>query len=111
MAHARSRQMHRSKISRRTLMALAGAAPALLTSRAPRAADKVLKVVLGSDLRGLDPVFNTATYAAYHGYLVYDQLFALDSHGKPQPQMVERYDVSADRKSYKFQLRQGLKFH
>ena len=49
----------------------------------------MLKVVLAVDMRGIDPVFNTAAYAAYHGYLVYDQLFALDSRGKPQPQMVD----------------------
>jgi peptide/nickel transport system substrate-binding protein len=93
------------------MLAMASAAPAILAAKSSSAAPKVLKVVLASDLRGIDPVFNTATYAAYHGYLVYDQLFALDSHGKPQPQMVEKYDVSADRKSYKFQLRRGLKFH
>lgn len=98
-------------LSRRKMMVLASAAPALLSARAARSASKVLKVVLTSDLRGVDPVFNTATYAAYHGYLVYDQLFALDSHGNPQPQMVERYDVSADRRSYTFRLRDGLAFH
>jgi peptide/nickel transport system substrate-binding protein len=91
-------------------MALAGAAPVFIATNA-RSADKVLKVVLVSDLKGIDPVFNTATYAAYHGYLVYDQLFALDSKGKPQPQMVDTWEVSPDRKSYKFRLRPGLKFH
>src|SRR5476651_1479345 len=101
----------RRGLTRRTVMALAGAAPAVIATRATHAADKVLKVVLASDLKGIDPVFNTATYAAYHGYLVYDQLFALDSRGKPQPQMVETYEVSADRSAYKFRLRGGLKFH
>ena len=111
--------MHQSRnrrsLTRRTMvgtaLALAGAGPAIIGTRAARAADKVLKVVLVSDLKGIDPVFNTATYAAYHGYLVYDQLFALDSKGKPQPQMVESYEVSADRSAYKFRLRGGLKFH
>ena len=98
------------QFTRRALMALAGAAPALIATNA-RSADKVLKVVLVSDLKGIDPVFNTATYAAYHGYLVYDQLFALDSKGKPQPQMVDTWEVSPDRKTYKFRLRAGQKFH
>ncbi len=93
------------------MMALAGAAPALIVSRPARSADKVLKVVLAVDMRGIDPVFNTAAYAAYHGYLVYDQLFALDSRGKPQPQMVDAWEVSPDRKAWKFRLRSGLKFH
>jgi peptide/nickel transport system substrate-binding protein len=93
------------------MIALAGAAPAIIANRTARAADKVLKVVLVSDLKGIDPVFNTATYAAYHGYLVYDQLFALDSRGKPQPQMVDTWEISPDRKTYTFRLRNGLKFH
>jgi len=93
------------------MMALAGAAPALIASPPAHSAGKVLKVVLVNDMRGIDPVFNTATYAAYHGYLVYDQLFALDSRGKPQPQMVDAWEVSADRKAWKFRLRGGLKFH
>src|ERR1044072_592607 len=101
----------RSALTRRSMMALAGAAPALIASRSARAADKVLKVVLAVDMRGIDPVFNTAAYAAYHGYLVYDQLFALDSRGKPQPQMVDTWEVSPDRKAWKFRLRSGLKFH
>jgi len=91
-------------------MALAGAAPVLIAGNA-HSADKVLKVVLVSDLKGIDPVFNTATYAAYHGYLVYDQLFALDSKGKPQPQMVDKWEVSPDRKAWTFHLRPGQKFH
>ena len=102
-------------LTRRTMTALAGAAPALaatlFTGRAARSADKVLRVVLAVDMRGIDPVFNTAAYAAYHGFLVYDQLFALDSRGKPQPQMVDTWEVSPDRKAWKFRLRNGLKFH
>ena len=102
-------------LTRRTMMALTGATPALMATlfanRVAQSADKVLKVVLAVDMRGIDPVFNTAAYAAYHGYLVYDQLFALDWRGKPQPQMVDTWEVSPDRKAWKFRLRRGLKFH
>jgi peptide/nickel transport system substrate-binding protein len=101
----------RRTLKRRTMLALASAGPALLAAKAAHSAPKTLKVVLGSDLRGIDPVFNTATYAMFHGYLVYDQLFALDSRGKPRPQMVESHEVSTDRKAYKFRLRSGMKFH
>jgi len=93
------------------LIALASAAPALIRATASRAADKTLKIVLSSDLKGIDPVFNTATFTTYHGFLVYDQLFALDSQGKAKPQMVESYDVSRDHRSYTFRLRKGLQFH
>src|ERR1043165_906950 len=103
--------MNRSRLTRRTLMAAAVAAPALVANRSAHSADKGVQDVLGSRLKGIDPVFNTAPYAAYHGYLVYDQLFALDSRGKPQPQMVDTWEVSPDRKAWKFRLRGGLKFH
>ena len=104
--------MHQSsRLTRRTMIALAGAAPALIATRPAHSAGKVLKVVLAVDMRGIDPVFNTAAYAAYHGYLVYDQLFALDSRGKPQPQMVDSWQVSDNRKAWMFRLRSGLKFH
>jgi peptide/nickel transport system substrate-binding protein len=93
------------------MIALGCAAPALIATRPARSAAKVLKVVLAVDMRGIDPVFNTAAYAAYHGYLVYDQLFALDSRGKPQPQMVDSWQVSDNRKAWMFRLRTGLKFH
>ena len=88
-----------------------GRGPALIATRPAYSAAKVLKVVLAVDMRGIDPVFNTGAYAAYHGYLVYDQLFALDSDGKPQPQMVDSWQVSDNRKAWMFRLRSGLKFH
>jgi len=43
--------------------------------------------------------------------MVYDMLFAMDDKLRPQPQMVERWTVSDDRKTYVFTLREGLKFH
>ena len=44
-------------------------------------------------------------------FMVYDQLFSVDENYEPHPQMVESYTVSDDRKSYRFTLRPGLKFH
>ena len=87
-------------------------AAALCASTAiPALADtSVLKIVKGTELRGLDPVFTTATYARDFGFLVYDQLFAIDADGKPQPEMVGDYTVSDDGMRYSFTLRDGLKF-
>src|SRR4029077_16450200 len=45
------------------------------------------------------------------GYLVFDTLFSLDKDFKPQPQMVDRWTVSDDNLTYKFTLRDGLKWH
>src|SRR5579883_3389650 len=73
-------------------------------------AETVLRAIPQADLRSLDPVWSTAAITVMHGYLVYDQLFAMDSHFKPQPEMVETYSASADGLSHSFTLRAGLVF-
>src|SRR5262249_4283575 len=45
------------------------------------------------------------------GYLVYDTLFATDAQGAIQPQMVGRTEISADKLTYRFTLRDGLHWH
>jgi peptide/nickel transport system substrate-binding protein len=77
----------------------------------PKAGDKVLRVVPHADLKVLDPHTNTATITLMHGHMIYDTLFSWDSQLRPKPQMVESYQVSADRLVYTFTLRPGLKFH
>ena len=74
-------------------------------------AETTLRVVLINELTSLDPVQSTAAFVRNHGFLVHDQLFALDSHGAPQPQMVERFTRSDDGRSYSFTLRPGQRFH
>ncbi len=69
-----------------------------------------LRFIAQADLRVLDPIWTTATITRNYGYMVYDTLFALDSHLKPQPQMVARWTVSADQLTYTLTLRDGLKF-
>ena len=74
-------------------------------------AETTLKVVMMNDLSSLDPVASTAAFVRNHGFLVYDQLFALDSHGNPQPEMVDRFTTSPDGKTWTFSLRPGQTFH
>ncbi len=81
----------------------------LLTSAAQ--AQSTLRMVLVNDLAGLDPVFSTAAVIRNHGFMVYDQLFAIDAKGVPQPEMVGAWTVSPDALSYSFTLRDGLAFH
>ena len=71
---------------------------------------KTLRLIAQADLRVLDPIWTTATITRNYGYMVYDTLFALDSHFEPQPQMVDRWTVSDDKLTYTFTLRDGLKF-
>jgi peptide/nickel transport system substrate-binding protein len=98
--------------SRRALLA-AGLAAAL--PLAPHAAvaqtAPPLRVVLSNELTSIDPVLSTAAFVRNHGFMVYDQLFALDEKGVPQPQMVATHSVSADAMTHRFTLREGLAFH
>ncbi len=72
---------------------------------------KTLRFIPQADLRILDPVWTSAYITQHHAYLVYDTLFALDEHMKPQPQMIDHWTVSDDKRAYTFTLRDGLKFH
>ncbi len=74
-------------------------------------AETTLKIVLVNDLTSLDPVQSTAAFVRNHGFLVYDQLFALDSKGDAQPEMVESFTRSEDGRAWRFTLRPGLAFH
>src|SRR5215813_13608819 len=87
-----------------------GAALVLSLVSAASQAQSVLRLISQSDLTVLDPVFSTANITSNHGYMVYDQLFALDGKRVPQPQMVESYTRSADGLVGRFKLRGGLKF-
>src|SRR3954467_8420389 len=75
------------------------------------AQEKVLRAVMHADVRVIDPIWTTQTIANIHGALVYDTLFGNDADQKPQMQMVDKYEVSADRLNYSFTLRDGLMFH
>ena len=72
---------------------------------------KTIKFVPEADLRILDPIWTTAYITRNHGYMVYDVLFATDADFKVQPQMVDKWDLSPDKLTYTFTLRDGLKFH
>src|ERR1043165_7296024 len=73
--------------------------------------ETTLKVVMHSDLKIVDPIWTTAYITRNHGYMVYDTLFAMDEKGEIKPQMVQKYDESADKKTFTFTLRDGLLWH
>jgi peptide/nickel transport system substrate-binding protein len=72
---------------------------------------QTLKAVMHSDLKILDPIWATAYIIRNHGYMIYDTLLALDAAGTPQPQMLQGWQVSGDRLTYTFTLRDGLLWH
>ena len=72
-------------------------------------ADTVIKSVMHSPLRLTDPHATTAYITTWHGYMIYDTLLATDADN--QPQMLEKWDVSPDGKTYTMTLRDGQKWH
>src|SRR5476649_59543 len=61
-----------------------------------------------SDVKILDPIWTTAYIQRNFGYMVWDTLFAMDEKFEAKPQMVDKYDVSADKLTWTFTLRDGL---
>ncbi len=92
---------------RQTVLALAAA----IGLAAPAHAEKTLRAVMHSDLKILDPIWTTAYIVRNHGYMIYDTLFATDANGEIKPQMVGNYEVSADKLTHTFTLRDGLTWH
>lgn len=72
---------------------------------------RAVRMVKGGFLSVFDPIWTAASITADHGAAIYDTLFALDSNFMPQPQMVGKWGVSDDQKTYTFELRDGLGWH
>jgi peptide/nickel transport system substrate-binding protein len=86
-------------------------APGLVKAQgAQPARNRLLRAVIHGDIGSLDPIWTTANVTSYHGGMIYDTLFGVDEQQRPQPQMVERFEVSEDRRTYTFRLRAGLRF-
>ncbi|MET4278971.1 MULTISPECIES: ABC transporter substrate-binding protein [unclassified Bradyrhizobium] len=85
--------------------------PSVTRAQTSRSAAKTVRMVMSGDLRVFDPISSTATITGDHGLAIYDTLFAPDSKLMPQPQMVGKWAVSEDKKTYTFQLRDGLGWH
>ncbi|TDG25005.1 ABC transporter substrate-binding protein [Paracraurococcus ruber] len=90
---------------------MAAAPPLAAPASAQPAAARVLRYVPQTDLTVLDPVFTTAYITRHHALMIYDQLFGLDAQLRPQPQMVEAWEADGDGLTWRFRLREGLKFH
>jgi peptide/nickel transport system substrate-binding protein len=95
---------------RRSVVAVAAVA-AFIGLAVPAQAEKTLRAVMHSDLKILDPIWTTAYIVRNHGYMIYDTLFAQDEKGEVKPQMVGNYEVSADKLTHTFTLRDGLLWH
>lgn len=83
----------------------------LTTGAAIAQEKKALRFIPHSGLRITDPIMTTAYVTRNHGYMIYDTLFSVDDKFVARPQMVEKFEVSGDKLTYSFTLRDGLKFH
>src|ERR1700740_3579272 len=92
-------------------MRTAVAALALFAALVTAASAQTLRIAPHSDLKVVDPIWTSALISVDHGYMIYDTLFALDDELAVQPQMVERYETSADKLTWTFTLRDGLEWH
>jgi peptide/nickel transport system substrate-binding protein len=96
---------------RKPAIALMAAASAVgLLGAAPAEAQTTIKAVMHSDVKILDPIWTTAYIQRNFGYMVWDTLFAMDEKFEVKPQMVDKYDVSADKLTWTFTLRDGLQW-
>ena len=96
----------------RAARSLSAIAAALSICAVPAVAAETITAVMHSPLRVLDPfISSAAAITRNHAYMIYDTLLAIDSNYKVQPQMAEKWEVSPDRRTYTFTLRDGLKWH
>jgi peptide/nickel transport system substrate-binding protein len=104
--------MSRTAIGRRGILAggSALAASGIIRPREARAS-KPVTVVLESEVVIFDPHMITAAITRTFGTHVFDMLFGQNEMGEIKPQMVEGYTTSADRLTWDFTLRPGLKWH
>ncbi|WP_027038972.1 ABC transporter substrate-binding protein [Mesorhizobium ciceri] len=105
------------EISRRNLIKMSMAAgtamsiPSILRAQGASADTRAVRMVLAQPLTAFDPMVSSSGTTQNHGLAIYDTLFALDSKFMPQPQMVGKWGVSDDKKTYTFELRDGLGWH
>lgn len=98
-------------LPQRLLQAALVSAAALGAGLAPAATSpRTIHMIPQGDLKILDPIQNPSYITRNHGYMIYDTLFSQNSKGEIKPQMVDTYKVSADKKTWTFTLRPGLKW-
>jgi len=91
---------------------IAGAAAALpAPAFSQGAAARTLRFVPQANLANFDPIWGTQYVVRNAAVLVWDTLYGFDDQLRPQRQMAEGEEVSADGLTWTFRLRPGLKFH
>ena len=97
-------------MKRRHFLAASAAALAAPAVAQP-AKTATLRFVPQANLTLLDPILTTAIVTCNHAYHVFDTLYSNAPDGTPKPQMATGAEVSADGRTWRIGLRDGLKFH
>jgi peptide/nickel transport system substrate-binding protein len=72
---------------------------------------KTLSISLNADPPKLDPAYSSALVDRMVFQSIFDKLVDLDKNGNIVPMLAEKWEISDDKKTYTFKLRQGVKFH
>ena len=94
--------------------ALFSAAAAVFTPTRPsiaQGAPRVLRFVPPGNLNHPDPLVTLAPTARNSGHMIWDQLYGQTLGGEVRPQMVAGHELTADGRTWRFTLRDGLTFH
>jgi len=84
---------------------------AFLSSCNVTASKKVLRMNVSSEPDSFFPWESAAADTAAIYYNIFDGLFSFDERGKIHPALCTSYEISDDKLTYTFHLRQGVKFH
>ncbi|MER9356313.1 ABC transporter substrate-binding protein [Mesorhizobium sp. M0514] len=85
--------------------------PSVLRAQTTATEARTVRMVKVSVPSVFDPVVSTSQDTTDHAAAIYDTLFSLDSKFMPRPQMVGKWGASDDRKTFTFELRDGLSWH
>ncbi len=78
----------------------------------PRYGGVLTRACIYGDPETLDPIYATRVAAVMHIMQIFDGLVVFNAEkGVIEPELAERWEVSADGLVYTFYLRQGVKFH
>ena len=106
-------------IQRRSILQAAGALAATGGAHALSApafaqgatARNTLRFIPHANLGAVDPVATSGYIVRNYGFMIYDTLYGMDTEFRSRPQMVEGEEVATDGLTWRFRLREGLRFH
>lgn len=72
---------------------------------------RTLRIAVGEGLHGFSLDRTRQFYEANFATLVFEGLTAMDSIGRPIPSLATRWQLLPDRRTWRFTLRRGVRFH